>query len=59
MRPFYFVCLNVKSIKCKFLHSIFPQCCGSGMFISDPGSMVKKILDPGSGSALKNISILT
>jgi hypothetical protein len=39
------------------------QCCGSGMFIPDPnffhhGSRVKKISDPGSGSASKNLVIL-
>jgi hypothetical protein len=44
------------------------QCCGSGMFITDPGSeffhpvpdpgsRVKKIPDSGSGSLLKNLSI--
>jgi hypothetical protein len=38
------------------------QCCGSGMFIPDPtffypGSRVKKIPDPGSGSASKNLNI--
>ncbi len=39
------------------------QCCGSGMFIPDPnfslpnrGSRVKKIPDPGSDSASKNLS---
>ncbi len=39
------------------------QCCGSGMFISHPGSeffylgsMVEKIPDPRSGSAIKSIS---
>jgi hypothetical protein len=42
------------------------QCCGSGMFIPepnfsilDPEPKVKKILDPESGSASKNLSILT
>ncbi len=38
------------------------QCCGSGIFIPgtsffNPGSRVKKISDPGSGSASKNLSI--
>jgi hypothetical protein len=40
------------------------QCCGSGMFIPDPGSeffhlgsRIKKIPDPGSGSSSKNINI--
>ncbi len=38
------------------------QCCGSGMFIPDPnfvhpGSRIKKIPAPGSGSASKNLSI--
>ncbi len=45
-------------IKCRL------QCCGSGMFIPDPGyeffhpgSRVKKIPDPRSRSASKNLSI--
>ncbi len=37
------------------------QCCGSGMFIPDPGSIflsqIPSWQDPGSGSALKNLSI--
>jgi hypothetical protein len=40
------------------------QCCGSGIFISDPGSeffhpgsRVQVQKDPGSGSASKNVSI--
>ncbi len=44
----------------------FNQCCGSGMFIPDPnfsipgpGSRIKKIPDPGSGSASKNLSIFS
>jgi hypothetical protein len=42
----------------------YSQCCGSGMFIPDPnffhhGSRVKKLPDPGSASASKNLSILT
>ncbi len=39
---------------------IYTQCCGSGMFVQDPvseifnpGSRVKSIPDPGSGSAEK------
>jgi hypothetical protein len=35
----------------------FGQCCGSGMLIPDPRSRVKKIPDPGSRSASKNLSI--
>jgi hypothetical protein len=30
------------------------HCCGSGMFIPDPGSRVDKVPDPVSGSASKN-----
>jgi hypothetical protein len=33
--------------------------CGSGMFIPDPGSSVKKIPDPGSASASNNLIVLT
>jgi hypothetical protein len=40
------------------------QCCGTGMLISDPNfshseSRIKKIPDPGSGSASNNLSILS
>jgi hypothetical protein len=31
------------------------QCCGSGMFIPDPGSRVKNIPDPRSESTSKNV----
>ncbi len=48
----------------KNVESTHNQCCGSGMFILDPGSgfflpgsRVKKILDPGFGSASKNLRI--
>jgi hypothetical protein len=41
------------------------QCCGSGMFIPDTEisisefrPMIKKALDPGSGSSTNNLSIL-
>jgi hypothetical protein len=60
------ISLNRKSSLIDMLSSI--QCCGSGMFIPDPGSEMF-IPDPGSdffpsripdlGSASKNLSILT
>jgi hypothetical protein len=48
--------------------SHYSQCCGSGMFIRDPGSeffhhgtwiLIEKIPDPGSGSASKIEVFLT
>ncbi len=46
--------------------AVFILCCGSGMFIPDPGSWIRIFLsriqclkDPGSGSALKSFCILT
>ncbi len=51
----------------KLLQNRYPgyQCCGSGLFIPDSGSelfdsgfRVKKIPDPGSGSASKNPSLI-
>ncbi len=46
-------------LKLPFLRNY--QCCGSGMFFSEflPASRVKKAPDHGSGSATKNLSILT
>jgi hypothetical protein len=48
---------TLKSHKVEYLHEKY-HFCGSGMFILDlkfthPGSRVKKIRDPGSGSASK------
>ncbi len=33
--------------------TVFVQCCGSGMFISDPGSWFLSISDPGSNNSTK------
>jgi hypothetical protein len=37
---------TASQFRCKRLCKTCKQCCGPGMFIPDPGSMVKKISDP-------------
>jgi hypothetical protein len=61
----------IKQFQACFAKWLFAQCCGSGMFIpvhgsqffhpgtriSDPGSKIFRIPNPGSGSASMNLSI--